>query len=189
MLLIVGLGNPGRKYVLTRHNIGFIAVDHLAEKGGEAFKESKWDADLVKISLWSKPFLLAKPSSYMNLSGGPVSSISTYYRIPPERIVVIHDDLDLEVGRVKIVCGRGAGGHNGIKSLIEHLGTRDFIRFRVGIGRPPEKMPPASFVLSKFTDQELTAISGVFNYIEEGIKLIADDSVTAAMNFVNRQDR
>lgn len=189
MLMIVGLGNPGSKYILTRHNIGFMAVDHLAEKAGAVLKDSKWEADLIKTKLWAESLLLVKPTSYMNLSGRPVQGIAAYYRIPSDRIVVIHDDLDLEVGRVKIVLGRGAGGHNGIKSLIEHLGTRDFIRIRVGIGRPPEKMAPAAFVLSKFSAPELTEIGRVFTLIEEGIKLIERDSPAAAMNFVNRQER
>ncbi len=189
MLLIVGLGNPGLKYELTRHNVGFMALDHLAEKAGAVFKDSKWDAELVKAARGAEPLLLAKPTSFMNLSGRPVGMIASYYKVVPGRIVVIHDDLDLEVGRVKIVHGRGAGGHNGIKSIIEHLGTREFVRFRVGIGRPPEKMAPASFVLSRFTEQELTEISRVFDYIEEGIRLIEEDSIPAAMNLVNRQGK
>lgn len=185
MLLIVGLGNPGRKYNFTRHNIGFMAADYLAEKAGAVFKESKWEADLVKTSLWSGPLLLAKPTSYMNLSGRPVSSIAAYYQIPPEKIVVIHDDLDLDAGRIKIVCGRGSGGHNGIKSIIEHLGTREFIRVRMGVGRPPGQVPAASFVLSKFREDELVDIDQAFSCIEKGIKLIENDGVAAAMNFVN----
>jgi len=189
MLMIVGLGNPGTKYDRTRHNIGFMAVDHLAEKAGAVFKESKWDAEFVKTVLWAKPLLLTKPTSYMNLSGRPVRMIASYYQIPPERIVVVHDDLDLEVGRVKIVCGRGAGGHNGIKSIIEHLGTREFVRIRVGIGRPQGQMPPASFVLSKFGEVELIEISRVFSCIEDGIQIIENEGVAAAMNFVNRQDK
>jgi PTH1 family peptidyl-tRNA hydrolase len=185
MLLIVGLGNPGRKYNQTRHNIGFMVLDYLAAEAGAVFKESKWDADFVKTNLWSSPHLLAKPTSYMNLSGRPVKMISSYYQILPEQIVVIHDDLDLDVGRVKIVCGRGAGGHNGIKSIIEHLGTREFIRIRVGIGRPQGQAPPASFVLSSFEKDELVEVRHVFSDIEQGIKLIEKDSVAAAMNFIN----
>ena len=185
MLLIVGLGNPGRKYNSTRHNIGFMALDYLASKAGAVFKESKWESDLVKTTLWSRPILLAKPTSYMNLSGKPVNRIASYYQIPPEQIVVIHDDLDLDAGRIKIVCGRGSGGHNGIKSIIEHLGTREFIRVRIGVGRPPDQVPPASFVLSKFREEELVNIEQAFSYIDQGIKIIENDNVAAAMNFVN----
>jgi PTH1 family peptidyl-tRNA hydrolase len=185
MLLIVGLGNPGSKYNQTRHNVGFMALDYLAEKAGAVFKESKWDAEFVKTSLWSNPVLLAKPTSYMNLSGRPVSSIASLYQIQPEQIVVVHDDLDLDVGRVKIVRDRGAGGHNGIKSIIEHLGTREFTRIRVGIGRPEGQVPPASFVLSRFGSEELANISPALALIEEGLKIIATDDVAAAMNFVN----
>ena len=185
MLLIVGLGNPGREYIHTRHNIGFMVLDYLAEKCGSVFKKSKWDADLVKTNLGSKPLLLAKPTSYMNLSGQPIQRISSYYQILPEQIVVIHDDLDLDVGRVKIVCGRGAGGHNGIKSTIEQLGTREFIRIRVGIGRPEGQVPPAAFVLSRFEKDEFIEISKAFSYIEQGIEIIENDNVSTAMNYIN----
>jgi PTH1 family peptidyl-tRNA hydrolase len=185
MLLIAGLGNPGRKYHQTRHNIGFMFLDYLAEKGGVTLKESKWEADLVKTSLWSDPLLLVKPTPYMNLSGRSVSRIASYYQIPPARIVVIHDDLDLDVGRLKIVFARGAGGHNGIKSIIEHLGTREFTRIRVGIGRPPAHVPPAAFVLSPFNQAELDLIGPAFSCIEQGLKIIENDGVSAAMNFVN----
>lgn len=185
MLLIVGLGNPGRKYLSTRHNIGFMALDYLAKRAGASFKESKWEADIVKTSLWSRPLLLAKPTSFMNLSGIPVNRIASYYQIPPEQIVVIHDDLDLDAGRIKIVCGRGAGGHNGIKSIIDHLGTREFIRIRIGVGRPPAQVSSASFVLSNFRVEELADIDQAFSCVAQGLKLIESDSVAAAMNFVN----
>jgi PTH1 family peptidyl-tRNA hydrolase len=185
MLLIVGLGNPGRKYMHTRHNVGFMFLDYLAGETGASFNESKWEADFAKTSFWSKPLLLAKPTSYMNLSGFPVKRIASFYQIPPERIVVIHDDLDLDVGRLKIVTGRGAGGHNGIKSIIEQLGTREFIRVRVGIGRPPDQMLPASFVLSRFGADELVRTRQAFSSVEQGIKIIENDNVSAAMNFVN----
>lgn len=185
MLLVVGLGNPGTKYNHTRHNIGFMVLDYLAERAGAVFKESKWAADLVKTSLGAKSILLAKPTSYMNLSGRPVGSIASFYRISPEKIVVIHDDLDLEVGRVKIAFDRGAGGHNGIKSIIECLGTREFTRIRVGIGRPEVHLSSSSFVLSKFGKNELDDISRVFSLVEEGINIIADNGVAAAMNHVN----
>jgi PTH1 family peptidyl-tRNA hydrolase len=109
MLLIVGLGNPGRKYNQTRHNIGFMVLDYLAAEAGAVFKESKWDADFVKTNLWSSPHLLAKPTSYMNLSGRPVKMISSYYQILPEQIVVIHDDLDLDGGLKSFVVGAPVG--------------------------------------------------------------------------------
>lgn len=185
MVLIVGLGNPGQEYSSTRHNIGFLALDYLAAEAGVLFKESKWQADLVKTTLWTKPVILAKPASYMNLSGKPVQMIASYYQIPPEDIVVIHDDLDLDSGRIKIVSGRGSGGHNGIKSIIDHLGTRDFVRVRIGVGRPPERVPPASFVLSNFKKEELENIGQAFNFMEKGISIIANDNLAAAMNFVN----
>ena len=185
MLLIVGLGNPGSKYNQTRHNIGFMALDYLATKANAVFKASKWASELVKTSLWSEQLLLAKPTSYMNLSGVPVSRIASFYQISPDQIVVIHDDLDLEVGRIKIVCDRGSGGHNGIRSITEQLGTRKFIRMKIGVGRPPEHVSPASFVLSRFREEELVTIKQAFYDVEQGLKIIENDNVAAAMNYVN----
>ena len=121
----------------------------------------------------------------MNLSGQSVRAVAAYFQVVPEDIVVIHDELDLEAGRLKMVYDRGAGGHNGIKSIIEHLGTKEFIRFRVGIGRPPELVPAASFVLSKFTETEQDGIGQVFSDISKGLELINTDGVAGAMNFIN----
>ncbi len=185
MLMIVGLGNPGPKYSETRHNVGFMVLDQLADQAGVAFKDSKWEAQLVKTRLGSKEVLLVKPMTFMNLSGKSVRGIASYFQIEHEQIVVIHDDLDLEAGRLKMVYDRGGGGHNGIKSIIEHLGTREFVRFRVGIGRPPERVPPASFVLSKFTETELLEVKQVFPDIVKGLELISSDSVSGAMNLIN----
>jgi PTH1 family peptidyl-tRNA hydrolase len=185
MLMIVGLGNPGPKYSETRHNVGFMVLDQLVDQAGGTFKDSKWEAQLVKTRLGSQEVLFVKPMTFMNLSGKSVRAIASYFQIEPEEIVVIHDDLDLEVGRLKMVYDRGAGGHNGIKSIIEHLGTREFVRFRMGIGRPPEQVPPASFVLSKFAEAELAAVKQVFPDIVKGLEMISSDSVSGAMNFIN----
>lgn len=189
MLMIVGLGNPGTKYSGTRHNVGFLVLDQLADEAGVSFKDSKWQAQLIKTRLWSKDVLLVKPMTFMNLSGQSVRAITSYFQVVPEDIVVIHDELDLEAGRLKMVYDRGAGGHNGIKSIIEHLGTRKFVRFRVGIGRPHGQVPPASFVLSKFAETELAEVKQVFSDIVKGLELISNDSVSGAMNFINSKRR
>jgi PTH1 family peptidyl-tRNA hydrolase len=185
VFLIVGLGNPGKDYLLTRHNIGFIFVDYLAAKYGFSFKGSKWQAETAKDRIWNQSVLLVKPQTYMNKSGMSVGQIANFYQIPNENIIVIHDDLDLALGRSKIVVNRGAGGHNGIRSLIEHLGGKDFARFRVGIGRPQHGQAVSKFVLSRFSDQEQLVIDEALQNIEEGVRLIVNEGILAAMNVIN----
>jgi PTH1 family peptidyl-tRNA hydrolase len=188
MLLVVGLGNPGDKYDRTRHNIGFMFLDYLAREAGAEFKESRWEAMVAKASLESGPVLLVKPQTFMNLSGRAVAKIVSYHKIETERIIVVQDDLDLEPGRLKIVQDRGAGGHNGIRSIIENLGTRQFVRLRVGIGRPPEFMSPSDFVLSRFTETERKLIDRGFSEMAKAVNMIGLQGVTATMNFFNRKE-
>lgn len=187
MLLVVGLGNPGGKYEKTRHNVGFMFLDFLAAKAGVDFRESRWEALVAKATLESGPCLLAKPQTFMNLSGRAVGRIASYHQIMPAQVVVVQDDLDLEPGRLKVVYDRGPGGHNGIRSIIEHLGTREFIRLRVGIGRPPPLMAPADFVLSRFSDEEQQLIDRSFVEMAEAVAMIDRQGLTEAMNFFNRR--
>lgn len=187
MLLVVGLGNPGSKYLNTRHNVGFMFLDFLAERGGASFKGGRWEAETAKLSLDFGGWLLAKPSTFMNLSGQPVARLAAYHQIETERIIVVHDDLDLEPGRLKVVFDRGPGGHNGIKSIIEHLGTRQFVRLRVGIGRPPEYMAPAAFVLSRFSAEERARLAEGFVEMADLVALVDRQGVVAAMNQFNRR--
>ena len=187
MYVIVGLGNPGKDYALTRHNIGFIFVDYLAAKYGLTFKGSKWQAETVKDRLWGQSVLLVKPQTYMNKSGLSVGQIANFYQVPNENIIVVHDGLDLALGRSKIVINRGAGGHNGIRSLIEHLGGKDFVRFRVGIGRPQNAASVSKFVLSKFSSQEQQVMDEALANLEQGVRLIADEGIIAAMNTINSE--
>jgi PTH1 family peptidyl-tRNA hydrolase len=163
-------------------------LDYLAQEAGVDFKESRWEALLVKANLESGPSLLVKPQTFMNLSGRAVAMIATYHKIEPEQIVVVHDDLDLEPGRLKIVQDRGAGGHNGIRSIIEQLGTRDFARLRIGIGRPPEFMKPADFVLSRFSEEERQLLARGFVEMSKAVTMIGRQGVVAAMNFFNRRE-
>jgi len=185
--MVIGLGNPGSKYENTKHNVGFMFLDFLVEKAGGGFKASRWEADVAKVSLEAGPCLLAKPTAFMNLSGQAVARLASYYHIEPAQIVVVHDDLDLDPGRVKLVFNRGAGGHNGIKSIIEHLGTCRFSRLRVGIGRPPEFMAPAAFVLSRFVSSERELLAAGFTEMAEAVTMIDRQGVEAAMNFYNRR--
>ncbi|MFZ5775808.1 MAG: aminoacyl-tRNA hydrolase [Thermodesulfobacteriota bacterium] len=183
--MVVGLGNPGREYEATRHNIGFMAVDYLASRHGLVFKESKWQAELVKARVWGEDLLLVKPQTYMNRSGLAARAIAGFYRLENSHIIVIHDELDLPLGRVKVMTNRGAGGHNGIRSLIEHLGGKDFVRLRVGIGRPPAGWETANFVLSRFAAEEDGAVVEGLTRIEEAVRLIVEEGVAAAANRVN----
>lgn len=187
MLLVAGLGNPGSKYEHTRHNVGYMFLDFLAEKTGGAFKASRWDAEVAKVGLDSASCLLVKPTTFMNLSGQAVAGLAAYYQIEPDNVVVVHDDLDLEPGRIKIVFNRGSGGHNGIKSIIDHLGTCQFARLKVGIGRPAEFISPAAFVLSRFSGAEHEQLVEGFTEMAEAIAMIGHRGVVPAMNFYNRR--
>jgi len=185
MYMVVGLGNPGVEYAATRHNAGFLFLDYLADRHRMSFSGSKWQAQVATAKLWGASLVLVKPETFMNRSGMAAGRIAAYYKVAPERIIVIHDDLDLPVGRVKLMVGRGAGGHNGIRSLISQLGTRDFPRFKVGIGRPEGPMPVEKYVLADFSLQERQEVEGVFEQLENGVRLVVECGVVAAMNKIN----
>lgn len=185
MFLLVGLGNPGDKYSRTRHNVGFLFVDYLVRKSSLSPGKSKWKAEVVKANLYGEDVVLVKPLTFMNLSGTAVAQIRSYYKIPLKNIIVVHDDLDLDFGRLKIVADRGAGGHKGVGSLIDNLGGKDFVRIRVGIGRPQFDQEPSSFVLSSLTGDEMHTLNDLFPVIEEGIKVYFDKGVIEAMNVIN----
>lgn len=186
MHLIVGLGNPGSKYDGTRHNVGFQILDYLAAENNVQFHDSKWQAQVAKTSLKGVPVLLVKPETFMNESGRAVGFIASYYRVSPQNIIVIHDDLDIELTRLKAVVNRGAGGHNGITSIINHLGTKDFVRIRFGVGRPKSENASASkFVLSRFGAEELSVVGEKLKETAGYIELILVKGVVPAMGMIN----
>ena len=157
--LVVGLGNPGPRYAGTRHNIGQVVLDQLA--GGQAFRAGKHQAAVCETRLGTSPggapgpaVVLAKPTTYMNTSGGPVAGLARYFGVDPARVVVVHDELDIDLGRLRLKRGGGEGGHNGLRSVSQSLGTRDYVRVRCGIGRPPGRQDPADFVLTGFAGRE-----------------------------------
>ncbi|MFI5955364.1 aminoacyl-tRNA hydrolase [Cryptosporangium sp. NPDC051539] len=152
--LVVGLGNPGPKYAGNRHNVGQMVVDLLAERAGGRFTKHKSRAEVVEGRLGGHRVILAKPLSYMNESGGPVAGLRSYYHVPPERTIVVHDELDIAFDTVRLKQGGGDNGHNGLRSISTSLGTRDYLRVRVGIGRPPGRQDPADFVLRDFSSTE-----------------------------------
>lgn len=155
MKCIIGLGNPGRKYKDTRHNIGFIAIDELLERNNWKLDENKFNADYTVEHIQGEKILLVQPQTYMNLSGNAVKQLVDYYNIKLEDILVIYDDLDLPPGKIRLRQKGGHGGHNGIRSMIDQLGTKNFNRLRLGIGRPQGSMAVVDYVLGRFAkDQE-----------------------------------
>lgn len=171
--LVVGLGNPGPKYAGNRHNIGAMVVADLASAAGASAKQHKARAWVSEIRLGTMPggapgprAVIAQPMTYMNVSGGPVASLVKFYKVPLEQIIVVHDELDIDFGAVKLKRGGGEGGHNGLRSISQSLGTKDYLRVRLGIGRPPGRQDPAAYVLSDFpardrVDVELLIADGV----------------------------
>ena len=185
MFLVVGLGNPGAKYSMTRHNVGFMFLDYLAAEHDFSFSDSKWQARSALSRFQQEKVLFLKPETFMNLSGMAVVRAASYYKIPPEKIVVIHDDLDLEVGRVKLAFNRGDGGHKGIRSISGQLGTKEFSRIKIGIGRPPPRMPVENYVLSRFSEEEKNVLADMAALLERALGLIISQGIAAAMNEIN----
>jgi peptidyl-tRNA hydrolase, PTH1 family len=183
--LIVGLGNPGPRYVATRHNIGFEVVGLLAERMGGKFKAHKGRCDVVEGRLAGLPVVLAKPKSYMNISGGPVVSISRFFKVPVERITVVHDELDLPFGALRLKRGGGDGGHNGLRSISTAMGNREYLRVRFGIGRPPGRQDPADFVLREFTAAERKEVPVLVDRAADAVELLIAEGLEAAQNQFN----
>jgi PTH1 family peptidyl-tRNA hydrolase len=152
--LVVGLGNPGPDYAGNRHNVGFMVVDELAASTGGRFKAHRSRAEVIEGRLAGHRIVLAKPRSYMNESGGPVKALRDFYKVPAEHLIVIHDELDIPYGALRLKLGGGDNGHNGLRSITRALGTRDYLRVRFGIGRPPGRMDAAVFVLRDFAGTE-----------------------------------
>jgi PTH1 family peptidyl-tRNA hydrolase len=180
--LVVGLGNPGAKYAGNRHNVGFLVVDLLAERMGARFKAHKGRADVVEGRLAGQRVVLAKPSSYMNLSGGPVASLRDFFKVPAERIVVVHDELDLPFATLRLKRGGGDNGHNGLRSLTQSLGTKEYLRVRWGIGRPPGRQDPADFVLKDFTAAERKEVPFHVDRAADAVEALLTGTLEAAQN-------
>lgn len=180
MKLIVGLGNPGRRYAKHRHNIGFWVVDQIAALNDISVNTRTFGAKIGKGKFVNKSVILAKPQKFMNLSGIVVAPLLGYYKCSLEDLIVIHDDIDLEVSRMKLTKGSGHGGHNGVKSIIDELGSPDFYRVRVGVGRPPQGVDPADYVLHPFSKGELADIEKVIKETTEAIEILIKKGLTEA---------
>ena len=184
--LVVGLGNPGSKYESTRHNMGFLAVDMLAEKEKFKFNKLRFKAWTATVELGGEKVLVMKPQTYMNLSGEAVREAAQFYKIPPERVLVIYDDVSLPVGKLRVRPTGSAGGHNGIKNIIAHLGTQDFPRVKIGVGakqHPDQDL--ADWVLSGFTASEEKALTAELEQAGEAALCILEHSVPEAANRFN----
>jgi PTH1 family peptidyl-tRNA hydrolase len=187
MKIIVGLGNPGRKYERTRHNAGFMAVDELARILNADIAQEKHSALIGRARIDSEDSILAKPQTYMNDSGSAVGAIlRDGYRTVSD-LIVLHDELDLPLGSVRVKIGGGHGGHNGLRSIIEYLGSSDFIRVRIGIGRPDLGMEAADYVLSPYRAEERQIASEAVSKAAEAVKTIVAEGPTRAMNMFNQQ--
>ncbi len=185
MWLIAGLGNPGSKYANTRHNIGFMVVARLAERWSGSLSTKKFNARLGSLQLKGEKVLLAQPQTFMNCSGDSLQPMAAFYKIPPERMVVIHDELDLAFGDVRIKQGGGHAGHNGLRSVGGRFGTGEYPRVRVGIGRPEHGGDVTGFVLGAFNSGERSDLDAVIERSCDAIEAIVSTGAVAAMNQIN----
>ncbi len=183
--LVVGLGNPGPSYAGNRHNAGFLVADALAGRAGGKFKRHKSGADVVEGRLAGRRAVLAKPRSYMNESGGPVAGVRRFFSVPVEQLVVVHDDLDLDFGRLRVKRGGGDGGHNGLRSIRRSLSTGDYDRVRFGVGRPPGRMDPADYVLRDFSAAERRDLGVHVERAADAVETLLADGLERAQNAFN----
>jgi PTH1 family peptidyl-tRNA hydrolase len=183
-LLFAGLGNPGREYERTRHNVGWLVLDELARRHGGSWK-SKFSGSLAELRLGDARVALLKPETYMNESGRSVGAAARFYKIEPEQLLVAHDDVDLEPGRLQVRQGGGLAGHNGLRSLAQHLGSQEFQRLRIGVGRPGrgDRRPVADWVLSPFAPEEDT--EALIARAADAVETIASDGLEAAQRHYN----
>lgn len=188
MKLVVGLGNPGRRYARTRHNLGFLLLDRIAEARGIRIGDDRCES-LVGRGEWERESLvLAKPQTYMNNSGVAAAALLRRFRVRGADLVVAYDDLDLPFGRLRIRCGGSAGGHRGLASILQHVADRDFVRLRMGIGRPPAGVDPVEYVLSRFSAEEQQSLEEVLSRAEEALESIVLKGPVRAMEDFNRQE-
>lgn len=180
--LIVGLGNPGPEYSRNRHNVGQMVLDELAARIGGNFKAHKSRAQVLegRLGIGGPRVVLAKPSTYMNVSGGPVSALARFYDVDPSRVVAVHDEIDIPFNTVKLKIGGGEGGHNGLRDISKALATKDYLRVRVGVGRPPGRMDTADYVLRDFAPTEKKELPFLLDDASDAVELLIREGLTAA---------
>ncbi|MFC4910992.1 aminoacyl-tRNA hydrolase [Actinomadura gamaensis] len=180
--LVVGLGNPGPSYAGNRHNAGFMVLDVLGGRAGGKFKSHRSRADVLEGRLAGSRVVLAKPRSYMNESGGPVKALRDFYKVPVERTVVVHDELDIPYGAIRIKKGGGDNGHNGLRSITRSLGDKEYLRVRFGVGRPPGRMDAADFVLKDFSSVERKELDLNVERAGDAVEALLTSGLDAAQN-------
>jgi PTH1 family peptidyl-tRNA hydrolase len=180
--LITGLGNPGAEYAHNRHNVGQMVLDELAARVGGSFKSSKSRAQVLegRLGIGGPRVVLAKPLSYMNVSGGPVSALAKFYDIIPGHIIAVHDEIDIPFNTVKIKMGGGEGGHNGLRDISKALATKDYLRVRVGVGRPPGRMDTADYVLRDFSSTEKKELPFLLDSAADAVEVLIRNGLPAA---------
>ncbi|HEV7906867.1 MAG TPA: aminoacyl-tRNA hydrolase [Pseudonocardiaceae bacterium] len=182
LALVVGLGNPGPKYAGNRHNVGFLVLDELADRAGGKFKAHKAGAEVLEGRLAGRRVVLAKPRSFMNLSGGPVVGTAKFFKVPPAGLIVVHDELDLPFGTVRLKLGGGENGHNGLRSITKSFGTKDYHRVRFGVDRPPGRMDPADYVLRDFSSTERKELAFEIDRAADAVEALIANGLEAAQN-------
>lgn len=183
--LVVGLGNPGREYAGNRHNVGFMVAELLAGRlGGKFGRHKRAVAEVAegRLGFGGPKLVLVKPLTYMNLSGGPVVALAQFHKIPPGRVIAVHDELDIPYGQLRVKCGGGEGGHNGLRSMSKSLGTKDYVRVRFGIGRPPGRQDPADYVLSDFSSSERKELEFLVDRAADVVESVVTKGVEPTQN-------
>ncbi|WP_018634658.1 aminoacyl-tRNA hydrolase [Parafrankia elaeagni] len=180
--LVVGLGNPGPGYAGNRHNIGFMVVELLAERTGARLRSHRARADVDQVRLAGQPAVLARPRTFMNVSGPPVAGLRAFYKTDVARVIVVHDELDIPFGVIRLKRGGGDNGHNGLRSITSALGSRDYLRVRVGIGRPPGRMDPADFVLRDFSTVERKELPLLVDSAADAVESLVHEELSVAQN-------
>jgi peptidyl-tRNA hydrolase, PTH1 family len=178
--LIVGLGNPGSSYSGHRHNVGAMVVDELAVRTTASLRSHKARAAAAEVRIVAQRAVIAQPLTFMNESGGPVARLLSFYKIPVENLIVIHDELDIPFAEVRLKLGGGEGGHNGLRSITKSVGTRDYLRVRVGIGRPPGRMDPADYVLHDFSGAERSEVPLLISDAADAVERLVSEGLGAA---------
>lgn len=185
--VVAGLGNPGEQYSRARHNAGFMTIDRIAKAKDAASSRRRFKGVTAEVGLAGKPAILVKPQTFYNLSGECISALLGYFKIDPAHLIVVHDELDLEAGRLRIKQGGGDAGNRGVRSIAQSLGTTDFIRVRIGIGRPPENEADQDYLLRPMTAAERQALTATLERAASAVEAIAEHGLEAAMNRYNQR--
>jgi PTH1 family peptidyl-tRNA hydrolase len=182
---VIGLGNPGERYASTRHNVGVMVIERLLERTASSLKRHKSGCLIAEARVGEAPVVLGRTTSYMNESGRPIRELTGWYKVPPEMLIVVHDEIDIPFETLRVKTGGGTAGHNGLKSIVSHLGTNDFVRVRVGVGRPRGEKAAANHVLNDFSGAERKVLPDLLDEAAEAVERIIEVGSERAMNEVN----